>query len=100
MSEYFVTPTGIISEPAEKAGLIPESNEYIRLTDLTICNMINRYMLLVAQRESEYLEVVQRMREEGYAVVYLSPDEVGTANPNLVEDRLHEISSDIVAALQ
>ncbi len=46
------------------------------------------------------MALISELRHLGYAVVVFYPEEVGTANPQKVEDRLVELGWDVISALE
>lgn len=48
----------------------------------------------------EQLEVIRQLRDEGYAVIVWTPEELGDADPSHVEDRSIELGHDVIDILQ
>lgn len=48
---------------------------------------------------SEQLNVLKELVAEGHAVVVITPEELNGADPDLVEDRLIELSWDVIDTL-
>lgn len=48
----------------------------------------------------EQIKVLRELKNEGYAIVVITPEELETANPDKVEDRLVELSWDIIGDLK
>lgn len=48
----------------------------------------------------DQIEVLRELREEGYAVVLFNPEELDTAEPERVEDRLIELGWDVINDMQ
>jgi hypothetical protein len=49
--------------------------------------------------EQEVFELCQKMRFAGYCVVCFTPEELGGANPDHVEERLVEVGWDVIDTL-
>jgi hypothetical protein len=45
-----------------------------------------------------WLDVIDELRSAGYAVCVFSPDELGDADPDRVEDRLCELGWDVISS--
>jgi hypothetical protein len=48
----------------------------------------------------EFMNAIAQLRQEGYAVIVWTPDELGTASARRVEDRSVELGWDVIDALQ
>lgn len=48
----------------------------------------------------EQAEMVRQLRSEGYAVIIWTPEELGTASVNRVQDRSIELGHEIIEDLQ
>ncbi len=48
---------------------------------------------------NEQTQTVAELRDAGYAVTTFSPEELGSADPSKVEDRMVEMAWDVIAAL-
>jgi hypothetical protein len=48
----------------------------------------------------EHMNAIDQLRQEGYAVIVWTPDELGTASARRVEDRSVELGWDVIDALQ
>lgn len=48
----------------------------------------------------EFMNAIAQLRQEGYAVIVWTPDELGTAPARRVEDRSVELGWDVIDALQ
>jgi hypothetical protein len=46
------------------------------------------------------LATIQDLRQAGYAVIVWTPEELGSADPGLLEDRSIELGHEIIEALQ
>jgi len=49
--------------------------------------------------ENEIFEVLKKIRAQGYAVTCFTPEELGNADPDKVQDRLCELGSDVIEVL-
>lgn len=49
---------------------------------------------------NEQSEVIESLRAEGYAVIIWTPEELGTAEAGLVQDRSIETGYEIIASAQ
>lgn len=49
---------------------------------------------------SKELGQIQKLREQGYAVIVWTPEELGGAPPRKVEDRSIELGWDVIDALK
>jgi hypothetical protein len=49
--------------------------------------------------QNEIFEAIEKVRSQGYAVVCFTPEELQEANPKRVEDRLIELSWDVIDTL-
>ena len=48
----------------------------------------------------EQIEVIRQLRHEGHAVIIWTPEELGNASPERVEDRSIELGYEVIEALQ
>jgi len=48
----------------------------------------------------EQQRIMRQLRNEGYAVIIWSPEELAGASPDRVQDRLIELGWDVIDALQ
>ena len=49
---------------------------------------------------TEQLNALRQLRDEGYAIVVFTPDELGDACPDDVESRLIELGWDVIDTLR